>query len=309
MKKPIRILTAIFVTLVLGGMFAYQDIKRNEPPYQAHPAVVILTDFFGASLSGFILYFGIGWVAKRRERKLKQVVDDKFYEEVARELQEKEPAAGLWTKAYAEMGGDEAKTRALYIKYRVAQLAEASRQQEKPKRARNIKVFFGAAAILAVIMVIAFETATDSGDVSSDSPAERQFTYGLIDYNAKEYAKAFKRFRELSEQNNAEAQEMLGECYQYGNGVAKDEVEAVKWYQKAAEQGNDIAQCSLGECYELGSGVQKDDVEAYRWYSLAAAKGDKFAKKYLTDIADRMTPEQIAEGQKLAKEFVPKKVK
>lgn len=55
--------------------------------------------------------------------------DDKFYEEVARELQEKPMVPGLWTKAYAEMGGDDAKARALYIKYRVAQLSEASRQQ------------------------------------------------------------------------------------------------------------------------------------------------------------------------------------
>ena len=55
--------------------------------------------------------------------------DDKFYEEVARELQEKPMSPGLWTKAFAETGGDDAKARALYIKYRVAQLSEASQQQ------------------------------------------------------------------------------------------------------------------------------------------------------------------------------------
>ena len=55
------------------------------------------------------------------------------------------PISGLWTKAFAETGGDDAKARALYIKYRVAQLAEASwqeleknqiakQQQEKQKR-------------------------------------------------------------------------------------------------------------------------------------------------------------------------------
>ena len=53
--------------------------------------------------------------------------DEKFYEEVARELQEKPMVPGLWTKAFAEMGGDDAKARALYIKYRVAQLAEEER--------------------------------------------------------------------------------------------------------------------------------------------------------------------------------------
>ncbi|MGA2786035.1 MAG: hypothetical protein ABSF60_00765 [Verrucomicrobiota bacterium] len=42
--------------------------------------------------------------------------------------------AGLWTKAYAEMGGDDAKAHALNIKNRVAQLAEASRLQLEEER-------------------------------------------------------------------------------------------------------------------------------------------------------------------------------
>jgi hypothetical protein len=53
--------------------------------------------------------------------------DDKFYDQVARELQGKPPVAGFWTKAYAEMGGNDAKARALYIKYRVANLKEEER--------------------------------------------------------------------------------------------------------------------------------------------------------------------------------------
>ena len=65
--------------------------------------------------------------------------DDKFYEEVARELQDKPMIPGLWTKAIAETGGDDPKARALYIRYRVQQLAanEARRQEsveQKHKR-------------------------------------------------------------------------------------------------------------------------------------------------------------------------------
>jgi hypothetical protein len=60
--------------------------------------------------------------------------DERFYEEVAREMQEKPLSAGLWTKAFSEMGGDDAKARALYIKYRVAQLAEANRQRLEEER-------------------------------------------------------------------------------------------------------------------------------------------------------------------------------
>jgi S1-C subfamily serine protease len=51
--------------------------------------------------------------------------------------------------------------------------------------------------------------------------------------------------------------------------------------------------------------VPKDYVEAYKWYSLASAQGNKFAEKYLPNLELRMTPEQIAEAQRLAREFQP----
>jgi hypothetical protein len=58
--------------------------------------------------------------------------DDKFYDQVARELQEKPMVPGLWTKAFAEMDGDDAKARALYINLRVGQLhTEATLENER----------------------------------------------------------------------------------------------------------------------------------------------------------------------------------
>ena len=129
MSRPISILTAIIGALVLGCIFAFRDIQKYGTDFQTHPnlPVVILTDFFGASLSVMFFYFVSRWLGRRKERKLEKAEDVKFYEEVARELQEKPMSPGLWTKAFAEMGGDDAKARALYIKYRVAQLAEEER--------------------------------------------------------------------------------------------------------------------------------------------------------------------------------------
>jgi hypothetical protein len=129
MNKPIPIIAAIFGAIAVGAVCAHDTIKQNDIAYQSHPTVAILTDFFGAFLSVFFFYFVFAWFAGRKQKKLKQFQNDKFYEQVARELQEKELVAGLWTKAYAEMDGDDAKARAQYIKYRVEQLAEASRQQ------------------------------------------------------------------------------------------------------------------------------------------------------------------------------------
>ncbi len=52
-----------------------------------------------------------------------------------------------------------------------------------------------------------------------------------------DYATAFKISLPLAEQGNADAQSILGEMYDDGQGFAQDYAEAVKWYRKAAEQG------------------------------------------------------------------------
>ena len=95
-------------------------------------------------------------------------------------------------------------------------------------------------------------------------------------------------------------------------GVIMDRAEAAKWYRRAAEQGEKsvgLGQRDLGRLYEKGWGVPKDDVLAYMWYNLAAAKeGDSFstAASHRDTLAEHMTPAQIAEGQRLTREWKPK---
>ena len=97
--------------------------------------------------------------------------------------------------------------------------------------------------------------------------------------------------------------------YAKGNGVPQDYAEALKWYRKAAEQGYALAQYNLAVMYDNGNGVPQDDTTAYMWVNLAAATGsEKYAKGRET-LAKRMTKEQIAEGQKLTREWVARKAK
>jgi TPR repeat protein len=93
--------------------------------------------------------------------------------------------------------------------------------------------------------------------------------------------------------------------YDDGNGVAKNDVEAVKWFTKAAEQGFARAQNNLGARYENGLGVPKDYIQAAKWYILATAQGNEEAANKFVELAKSMTSEQIAQAQKLAKEFAP----
>ena len=82
-----------------------------------------------------------------------------------------------------------------------------------------------------------------------------------------------------------------------------DYTTAVAWYRKAAEQGDAGGQYSLGLMYFDGHGVPQDFAQAHMWFNLAAAQGDAEAAKSRDRVAARMTPAQLAEVQKLAREW------
>ncbi len=124
-------------------------------------------------------------------------------------------------------------------------------------------------------------------------------------------AEAVGWWRKAAEQGHANAQYNLGLMYRKGQGVPQDDAEAVGWWRKAAEQGYATARSNLGFMYAKGQGVPQDDAQAHMWYNLAASRfspGEKRNKavKNRDIIAERMTPAQISEAQKLAREWRPK---
>ena len=130
----------------------------------------------------------------------------------------------------------------------------------------------------------------------------------------RDYAEAVKWFQRAAEQGNEVAQFHLGVMYSDGKGIPKGYAEAVKWFRRAAEQGFVDAQFNLGAHYASGIGVPQDYVSAHMWYNLAASrysaserKYQKEAKKSRDRVASKMTPAQIAEAQRMAREWKPKK--
>ena len=64
----------------------------------------------------------------------------------------------------------------------------------------------------------------------------------------------------------------------------------------------------MGVFYDNGLDAPQDRVSAYMWFSLSAAQGKEGAATFRDLIARRMTPAaQIAEAQKLAREWKPTK--
>ena len=60
--------------------------------------------------------------------------DDALYEEVAQEIKSQTMVPGVWARAFAEANGALDQARALYIRYRVAQLAEVRKEKQKQFR-------------------------------------------------------------------------------------------------------------------------------------------------------------------------------
>jgi TPR repeat protein len=57
--------------------------------------------------------------------------------------------------------------------------------------------------------------------------------------------------------------------------------------------------------YADGQGVPQDYVRAHMWFSLSAAQGGQVAAIERDSISKLITPAQIAEAQKLAREWRP----
>ena len=138
------------------------------------------------------------------------------------------------------------------------------------------------------------------------SVALADFDDGVAAYEQGDYATAFKEFKPLAEQGDAHAQFKLGVMYRKGYGVPQDYKEALMWYRKAAEQGYAPAQRKLGVMYDIGDGVPQGYRLAHMWLNLAGSQGDRLAITHRDRVAKKMTRKQIAEAQKLAREWKSK---
>ncbi len=90
-----------------------------------------------------------------------------------------------------------------------------------------------------------------------------------------------------------------------------DYATALRLWLPLAEQGDAIVQFNLGLLYYWGRGGLQDSVqdyvEAHKWFNVAAAGGNLTAAGNRDWLAKKMTPDQIAEAQRLAREWKPKK--
>jgi TPR repeat protein len=158
--------------------------------------------------------------------------------------------------------------------------------------------------------------------------------------NLQNLPEALRWYRKAADQGYAKAQDELGGWYSVGFGVSLDYSEAEKWYTKAADQGDTDAQDDLAELYDIyledygkaaiwyrkiadrgevfaqyrlgrmylqGRGVPQDYALAHMWFNLASRNGYLDAITARDELAAKMPPDQIAEAQRLARDWKPTK--
>jgi hypothetical protein len=155
-----------------------------------------------------------------------------------------------------------------------------------------------------------YRKAAEQGD------AEAQFNLGFMCSDGRgvpqDSSEAAKWYLKAAEQGHAVAQCTLGIIYNKGEGVPQDISEAAKWCRKAAEQGVATSQYMLGGMYANGQGVQQDYVLTKMWWDLAVSRISVSDLKetvisQIDLLASEMTPAQIIEAERLAREWKPKK--
>jgi hypothetical protein len=153
-----------------------------------------------------------------------------------------------------------------------------------------------------------FRKAAERGDATA------QYNLGVMYAEGtgvrQDFAEAETWYRRAAAQGLADALYNLGVLYANGQGVRQDNLDARKWYRKAADQGHAHAQYNLGVMDANGQGAAPNYVQSYLWLDRAAASFPAFETENRDkainsrDLVDtKMTPAQIAEAQRLAREW------
>ena len=137
--------------------------------------------------------------------------------------------------------------------------------------------------------------------------AEDQYNLGLRYEKGlgvpQSYTEAAHWYRLAAMQGYRDGEYKICELSERGQGVPQDYQESLRWCGLAADQGHGRAMFVIGRLYHTAHGVPYDLVRAHMWYNLATAHGYDEGKKWRDRVAEEMSPSQVAEAQKLAREW------
>ena len=149
-----------------------------------------------------------------------------------------------------------------------------------------------------------YKSAAEAGHVEAQFRLGQM--YGKGEGTALDRTEATRWYLKAANQGHVEAQYYMGYRFEHGKGATQSYSQAHHWYLKAAEQGNPSAMHGLGDLYLRGQGVPQNQTEAYKWFNLAAVSGQKAFVSSRDRLSKRLSPAQLADGQKLSADWVKK---
>lgn len=105
------------------------------------------------------------------------------------------------------------------------------------------------------------------------------FDLGIAAYDDSNFYEAFEILLRVAKKGHIQAQKIIANMYELGQGVESNTAETIKWYRLAAEQGDVVAQNNLASFL-----LYEHPEEAIKWYTIAAERNFPFAQEVLGDI-------------------------
>ena len=161
------------------------------------------------------------------------------------------------------------------------------------------------------------EAGVKNGDALASRELGRLYGFGI--HLPKDVAKARELLRYALDRGEAEAgfylwTLSLAQRTTSRYSTAPQPTDDIAACYKAAELGHPMCQRIVAVAQGLGEGLPQDDVAAYMWFNLAAAnaEADDETREIASKLRERMrrflSPAQIAEAQRLTREWKRKKV-
>lgn len=127
-------------------------------------------------------------------------------------------------------------------------------------------------------LLAAWETTPQRAEVAPPIDSVRAaLTAANNAYRQGDDGKALPLYLPLARNGNREAQARVANIYTRDKGVAVNATESCNWWQAAANQNDANAANNIGRCFESGNGRGKSYADAAVWYRRAADGGSAYA--------------------------------
>lgn len=150
----------------------------------------------------------------------------------------------------------------------------------------------------------ALQAVADAGIPVAAAQVGALYYFGCEGIASVDYHKAVPYLEVAAKSGDVSSTNMLGVIYNEGLLGEANHSLAFSYFQKAAQAGDAKAQASLGFAYYGGKGTERDLVRAYQWFMLSSVQGEATGKNALSDFARGLNEVQLAEGNRLAAEYL-----